>query len=229
LNSKLWKNETFQTVLVIAAIMVVVFGFWFGSQLVLNTKIPPALAVVSGSMCIPYDGACDGWSHPFDRTLHVGDIVIIQGINPDDLNANYPNSDIIVFQRPDMSADNPNGKIVHRIVSEIEVNGTLYFYTKGDGNPRYVWPNTPQPTDYWAPDPTDPSSTYEGAVSQDYVYGKVIMRVPWLGWVSILMHDWGGNSAYGLVPIVAVLIILLIVVELAVPLLKKHKQQPTLL
>jgi len=50
---KLWKNEYFQTAVVVALIVAVIFGFWFGSQLVLNTKIPPALAVISGSMCIP--------------------------------------------------------------------------------------------------------------------------------------------------------------------------------
>ena len=95
------KNETVQTIVVISLILLVVFGFWYGSQLILNTKIPPALAVVSGSMCIPYDGACDGWTHPFTKTLHIGDIIIIQGVNPKDLNTNYPNSDTIVFHRPD--------------------------------------------------------------------------------------------------------------------------------
>jgi len=100
LNRKILKNETVQTVIVVILIATVVFGVWYGSQLVLNTDIPPALAVVSGSMCIPYHGACDGWTHPFDRRLHVGDIIIIQGVNPQELNTDYPNSDIIVFHNP---------------------------------------------------------------------------------------------------------------------------------
>lgn len=74
---KLRKNQYFQAVSVILLIVAVVLGFWFGSQIILNTKITPALAVVSGSMCIPYDGVCDGWTHPFDRTLHIGDLIII--------------------------------------------------------------------------------------------------------------------------------------------------------
>jgi hypothetical protein len=214
---RMWKNEYFQTGITILIIVIAVFGFWFGLRIALNTTIFPALAVTSGSMCIPYDGACNGWSHPFARTFHTGDMVIIQGINTNNLNANYPNSDIIVFQRPDLPASNPEGKIVHRIVSEVQVNGKLYFYTKGDGNGAPdVWPNpATSAVDYWQPSPTDSSSTYNGAVSQDYVYGKVVMRVPWIGWVSILAQQ------YSLLPIIVVIIIVLIVVEFIWPIVKK--------
>jgi hypothetical protein len=206
-------------------IIIVIFGLWYGSQAVLNTKIPPVLAVISGSMCIPYDGACDGWTHPFDRTLHVGDLIIIQGVDPKTLNTDYPyNSDIIVFHRPDLPADDPNSKIVHRIVSTAEVNGILYFYTKGDGNPVYNWPNTPEPTDYWRPSSTDPSSTYEGAISQDYVYGKVIMRIPWIGWVAVKMSDLVAGNNSLIFPLIVVLIILIIIIEFVAPLLKSRKR-----
>jgi hypothetical protein len=72
-------------------------------------------------MCVSYGGTCDSWrslNHPFAQTLHKGDIIIIQAVNPADLNANYPNSDIIVYK-------NPNGvtPIVHRIVEKQEING----------------------------------------------------------------------------------------------------------
>ena len=115
---KLWKNEYVQTAIAIGLIALVVFGFWFCLQVALNTPYP-ALAVVSGSMCIPYDGACDDWlsvTHPFERTLHKGDLIIIQGVNPRKFNVNYPNSDIIVFQDPWKPMD-PDAKIVHRIVA----------------------------------------------------------------------------------------------------------------
>ncbi|MBT0159999.1 S26 family signal peptidase [Candidatus Bathyarchaeota archaeon A05DMB-2] len=198
----LWKNEYFQTSVVIGLIVLMVFGFWYGSQLVLNTPYP-ALAVVTGSMCIPYDGACDGWTHPFTRTLHVGDLIVVQGVNPADLNANYPNSDIIVFHRP----GNPDELIVHRIAAEEVVNGTIYFYTKGDGNPVDKWPNPIQPSEY------DPW----GRVSQDQVVGKVVMRIPWLGQVVLFMRNSLG------LPIAIALIILLVFVEFIVPLLKGKK------
>jgi signal peptidase I len=201
-TKRLWKNEYFQTAVVIGLIVIVVFGFWYGSQLVLNTPYP-ALAVVTGSMCIPYDGACDGWTHPFTRTLHVGDLIVVQGVNPADLNPNYPNSDIIVFHRP----GNPDELIVHRIAAEEVINGTIYFYTKGDGNPTDKWPNPISPSEY------DPW----GAVSQDQVVGKVVMRIPWLGQVVLFMRNSLG------LPIVIALIILLVIVEFIAPLMKGKK------
>jgi hypothetical protein len=215
---KLWKSDYVQTIIVVGLIVVIVFGFWYGSQLILNTKIPPALAVVSGSMCIPYDGACDGWTHPFTKTLHIGDIIIIQGINPKDLNTNYPNSDTIVFTSP----QDPNELIVHRIIGKTEVNGVIYFETKGDGNGN-KWPQTPQ----YGLDPWDYNSP--PGVPQDLVVGKVIMRVPWIGWVAIFMQ-WVQQqlnlSGFNIgIPIIVILIILLIIFEFVIPILKRNKKQ----
>jgi len=202
---KLWKNEYVQTAVVIGLIALAVFGFWFGSQVVLNTPYP-ALAVVTGSMCIPYDGACDGWFHPFARTLHVGDLIIVQGVNPADLSADYPNSDIIVFHKP----GDPEELIVHRIVAKEERDGALYFYTKGDGNGVNKWPITPPNSEY------DPWNDRQG-VPEDLVVGKVIMRIPWLGHVVLFMRNSIG------LPIVIALIIILVIVEFIVPLLRGKK------
>jgi hypothetical protein len=218
---KLWKKESTQTLIVLALIFLIVFGFWYGSQIALNTNIPPALAVVSGSMCIPYYTECDGWAHPFSRTLHVGDIIIIQGVNSQDLNANYPDSDIIVFHRP----GNPDELIVHRIVAKQEISGKWYFFTKGDGNsPPDVWPTVPDSIEYdkWF---TDNASIPQGAVSQDLIVGKVVMRIPWIGQIAIFMHETLGvnNSLVG-IPIIVILIILLIIIEYAAPMLKKKNQ-----
>jgi signal peptidase I len=198
---KLWKNEYFQTAVVIGLIALAVFGFWYGSQAVLNTPYPLS-AVESGSMCIPYGAACDGWSHPFDRTLHIGDIIVVQGVNPKDLNANYPDSDIIVFHEP----NNPAELIVHRIISEQEINGTLYFRTKGDGNGN-DWPATPEyGMDQW--------SGYSNGVPQDLVVGKVIMRIPWVGHLALFMRTSIG------IPIVIALILIIVIIEFVLPLFR---------
>ena len=199
---KLWKNEYFQTAVVIGLIVLVIFGFWYGSQVVLNTPYP-ALAVVSGSMCVPYGSRCDGRFHPFARTLHIGDLIIVQGVNPADLSADYPNSDIIVFHKPNDSED----LIVHRIVAKEERNGTLYFYTKGDGNGVNKWPSTPSSSDY------DPWNDRQG-VPENLVVGKVVMRIPWLGHIVLFMRNSIG------LPIVIALIIILVIVEFIVPLLR---------
>jgi len=199
---KLWQNEYVQTAVVIGLIALAVLGFWYGSQAMLNTPYP-ALAVVSGSMCIPYNGACDGWTHPFERTLHIGDLIIVQGVDPQELNADYPDSDIIVFHKP----SNPDELIVHRIVAKEERDGILYFYTKGDGNGVNKWPSTPQESEY------DPWNNHLG-VPEDLVVGKAVMRIPWLGHVVLFMRNSIGF------PIVVALIIIIVIIEFIVPLLR---------
>ena len=204
---RLWKNGNFQTMLSIILIILIVAGVWFGTQAVLDTPYP-VLAVTSGSMCVPYDSLCTGWDHPFALTLHTGDLIIVQGVNPADLNANYPYSDIILYHNP----RDPEELIVHRIVKEENRNGVLYFSTEGDGNGVTQWPNPPDQIDPWCP------------FSQDLIVGKVVMRIPWLGHVVLFMR-----SQYG-VPTVVLLAILLILLEFVIPLLRRNKpaqlQQP---
>jgi signal peptidase len=156
-------------------------------------------------MCIPYNGACNGWNHPFAGTLHVGDLLVLQGVSPRDLKADYPNSDIIVFHEP----GDPNDLIVHRIVSVEEVDGKLIFRTKGDGNSLTKYPNTPQTAEY------DP-----WPIPQDQVVGKVILRIPWLGHVVLFMR-----TPSGLV-LVAVLVVMLLVIEFIVPIFRKKQTEP---
>ena len=198
---KLWKNEYFQTAAIIGLIVLIVLGFWFSVQTLLNTTYP-ALAVITGSMCVPQGAQCDGQTHPFARTLHIGDLIIIQGVNPTELNVDYPSSDIIVFRKP----TDTDELIVHRIAAkEVDENGTMYFYTKGDGNPSNRWPNVIQPSEYdsW------------GRVSEDFVVGKVIMRIPWVGHIILFMHNSVG------LPIILTLMAILLFIEFVLPLLRK--------
>jgi signal peptidase I len=205
---KLWKNEYFKTALTIGLIIAVIAGFYVGVALALGTTVPIRV-VESGSMCVPYDGACDGWlslDHPFAQTLHKGDIIIIQAVDPADLKANYPNSDIIVYK-------NPNGvtPIVHRIVEKQEINGTLYFKTKGDGNSPIKYPEV---SNYYDNIPDS------RGVPQNLIEGKVILRIPWFGWVTLLMR---GNS--WALPLVIALIFSLVVIEFVLPLIKEKRKR----
>ena len=214
---KIWKNEYFKTAIAIVLIVAIVLGFFFGLQLALNTSTP-LRTVESGSMYIPYENA-NLWTsltRPFDRTFNIGDIIIIQGVDPKTLNTNYPNSDIIVFHNPLYPSSVP---IVHRIYKTEVVNGTKYFITKGDGNGN-SWPQTPtsglDPWDYNNPP----------GVPQNLVMGKVVMRVPWFGWIALAMQQ----SQWGL-PVIIGLILLLVVLEFVIPILrekKKPEQQKTL-
>ncbi|MGF3522980.1 MAG: hypothetical protein ACQXXJ_07780, partial [Candidatus Bathyarchaeia archaeon] len=100
----LLKNEYFQTAVLISVILLIVVGFFIA-------EIAGLIRVVTTpSMAIGYSGPGYEWTHPFDRTIQVGDIIVIQSVNPAELNANYPNSDIIVYNV--YSSDVP---IVHRI------------------------------------------------------------------------------------------------------------------
>jgi len=205
---KLSKSNYFKTIVTIALIVTITAGFFLGMQLSLGTSAPLRV-VESGSMCVPYDGACEGWlslDHPFAQTLHKGDIIIIQAVNPADLNANYPNSDIIVYR-------NPNGvtPIVHRIVEKQEINGTLYFKTKGDGNGPVTWPAIPNYYDN-IPDTK--------GVPQNLIEGKVILRIPWFGWITLFMR---GNS--WALPVVIGLMILLLIIEFIFPVIKEKRKK----
>jgi signal peptidase I len=197
---RLWKNEYIQTATIISIIVLIFFGLWYGSTLALNNP-NPIVVVPTGSMCIPYDGACQDYL--FD---HVGDLLILQGVNTRDLNITYPNSDIIVFHEP----GNPDELIVHRIVSAEEINGILYFRTKGDGNGN-KWPGTPTPVDPFIDNGVP-------GVSESKVVGKVIMRIPWLGNIVLFMRTPTGLAT------VAALIALLLIVEFVIPVLRKKRE-----
>ncbi len=214
------RNSYAKMIIPIVLIVSLVLGFFFGLGFVLNTDTPVRV-VESSSMSIPYnwvsgppysiDYVILTFLHPFDRTLNVGDLIIIQGVDPKTLNTNYPNSDIIVYKKPTDPTATP---IVHRIVTSYEVNGTLYFQTKGDGNPYEIWPNAVPPADYdsnriWG---------YNGqGVPADLVEGKVILRIPYFGWITLILKEypWG-------VPMIVAFILLLLAIEFIIPEVKRR-------
>jgi signal peptidase len=192
--TQLWKNEYFRTAIMILVIVGVVFGFWYGTRWVLNTD-NPMLAVASGSMSLPKGTVDDGWSHPFDPTLRIGDLIIVQGVKPEDVyaapfNASGRSGDILVFRAIDSDE-----LIVHRAVGETVVNGTVVnFTTEGDNNP--------------GPGPSSPTPV-------ENVVGKVVMRIPWVGHLALFMQSSDATV------LIAILIIVLILVEFALPARKR--------
>jgi len=126
---------------------------------------------------------CDGWTHPFERTLHVGDLIIVQGVNVSDVHAApYPDGDVIVFQQ--LYGDE---LIVHRAIERRVENGNIYFVTKGDGNS--------------GPDQPIPAS---------HVIGKVILRIPWIGHLALIMRNTTG--VYLIIALIAILIVIELVI-----------------
>jgi len=175
---RLWKNEYIQTAIMIVLVIVIVIGFWYGSRAILNTDYP-MLAVASGSMCLLPGPTCDGWSHPFERTLHVGDLIVVEGINVSDIKAApYPDGDIIVFHQ--LYGDE---LIVHRAIEKRTQDGIISFVTKGDGN---TGPDQPIPA--------------------AQVIGKVILRIPWVGHLALFMRNSSG--VYLIITLIIILVII---------------------
>jgi hypothetical protein len=87
--------------------------------------------------------------------------------------------------------------------------GTLYFKTKGDGNGPLTWPAVPSYYDN-IPDTK--------GVPQNLIEGKVILRIPWFGWITLLMR---GNS--WTLPVVIVLVVLLLIIEFILPVIKEKR------
>jgi signal peptidase I len=205
------RKEYIKSIAAIAIIVIVVLGFFFGLGFALNVDVPIRV-VESGSMCVPYDGACDGWSHTFAPTLHVGDIIIIQGVKAEDIKTDYPNSDIIVYLNPTNPTATP---IVHRVVAKYQINGTWYFQTKGDGN------GTPYPTAVSTGEYDSNSIWHTGqGVPENLILGKVVMRVPWFGHITLFLR----NNNWGL-PVIIGLILILLVLEFVYPVIKSMKNK----
>ena len=163
---KLWKNEYFQTALTVALILIIVFGLYYGAQAALGTEYP-ALAVASGSM-LP--------------TLNIGDLIIVQKIEPAKIKADPEGltGDILVYKRG-------NELIVHRAVNiRPGQNGIYMITTRGD--------NT------FTNDPEWPSTQ---------LVGKVIARIPAIGNLPLLLHS-ESNMYILFLTLIIILIILML-------------------
>ncbi len=113
-QEKSWKREFVEDAIVIAVVLMVVWGTGIGLQFYLQTPTP-LLAVESGSM---------------EPVFYRGDLVIVRAVDPTTLVV----GDIVIYN----SSSIPEGgdvPIVHRIIEIQEVGGELLFRTKGDNNP----------------------------------------------------------------------------------------------
>jgi signal peptidase len=167
---KLWKNEYFQAALTIALIFVIVFGFYFSAQIILGTEYP-ALAVASGSM-LP--------------TLNIGDLIIVQKVDPAQIKADKFTGDVLVFRDP----RNPTELIVHRAVDITEYEAGHYLITTlGD--------NMSGEKDQFSP------------WDSSMLIGKVVARIPYLGNLPLLFHS-ERNMYIFILAILAILAILML-------------------
>jgi len=146
---KLWKNDYFQTAITIALIFLIVLGIYYGAQTALGTPYP-ALAVASDSMF---------------PTLNIGDLIIVQKVDPAQINAD-PNGltgDILVYRKITYYGEE---LVVHRAVKIESRSDGIYITTRSD---KYGTNDAPWPS--------------------SQLVGKVIARIPFIGHLPLLFHS----------------------------------------
>jgi signal peptidase I len=144
-----------------------------------------------------------------EPTLLRGDLIVVQGgLDFSELTVGYMTAavpgEIIVYRVPPQYGYMSNDPIVHRAVEKFynPNDSRWYFTTKGDANSQ---------VDFWSP------------ISQDYIIGRVVGKVPWLGNLSLLMRE---HPFEGFL-LIAILIIISIFVDFGFPKKKKNSQIKT--
>ncbi|MBW3003430.1 signal peptidase I [Candidatus Woesearchaeota archaeon] len=181
----IWEEDSVWSwvVNIILAFVIIKFLVYPGLGLALGTQ-HPIVAVVSGSM--EHDGSFDEWwaspamcdnlrcsqedwysnagiskdefrEFHFRNGFNIGDIIVLRGKEPKDLNV----GDVLVF---DINKPVP---IIHRTVDIWQENEDYYFATKGDHNADTI------------------DQITEDRINEKQIIGKAWFRIPWLGYVKI--------------------------------------------
>jgi signal peptidase len=135
-------------------------------------------------------------------TLNIGDLIVVQGVS--DVSALYaapkPDGTIIVFRSPRLDGE----LIVHRAVYKELHDGLWYIRTQGDANSG---------EDRWFG-----TDTWDGMISQTRLIGKVVGKVPWIGYIPLYIRTPEGI-------ILIIILILLIVIAEYIPVLSKKRPE----
>ncbi len=180
-------NRKLVQIFITGILVVSIFaGFWFGTQLILNAD-PPISYVSTNYMNINSGQLFDWDINLFGMSLSIGDLIFIEGVKPGDVDSEYPNSDVIVFRNP----DSPKEHIALRVVAKEKIDGKWYFFVKGDGFGAPKWPAEVSIEKYieWSSQNAD---SLAGAVCEDLVAGRVVLRVPLAGFLAVYVHEWFG-------------------------------------
>lgn len=99
---------------------------------------------------------------PFNDGFRKGDVIILWRAHRNNLRV----GDILIFKgvRPQ--------PIIHRVVKVWNENGDYYYQTKGDHNSKNI-----------------EGELGEEKISEDRIFGKGILCIPYLGWMKILFVD----------------------------------------
>ena len=126
-------------------------------------------------------------SPSMEPQIHTGDLLFVMGRDPENIKNGTvadKDGDIIVFDAYGLWSSAPVEPIVHRVIDKYQVGDTWYFRTKGDANS--------------VPDPSP--------VPEHRVIGVVVGGIPYIGWVKIILTEYGL-----LIPLLVVISALLII------------------
>jgi len=128
-----------------------------------------------------------------EPNLYQGDLVIIIDKEPANIQAGYPNGDIVVIKSPEYHTDQgaepdfwgiPNNtRIIHRVIDKRLINSTWYFLTKGDNNVvidgsiRAI----SKSENYSIFEYNESNGIY---IPQDAILGVVIFKIPFIGYLQ---------------------------------------------
>jgi len=133
-------------------------AFWFGLKIVLRAEVP-LLSVDSTGM---------------RPALNFGDLVMVQGVlNVSEINAlSTSDGDIVVFFKP----SEPDVIIMRRAINITFQDNAWYIRTKADENKDPDrWPSGQNAGDTWG----------DGLFHEKFLVGKVVGRIPCLGYIPI--------------------------------------------
>ena len=119
-------------------------------------------------------------SGSMEPNIHKGDLLFLKGENPEKIEI----GDVIVYDARDLWEGAPEDPIVHRVIHIDEKDGELFFITKGDAN----------------------ENKDEEPVPEDHVLGVVVGRIPYIGWIKIILTDYGL-----IIPVIIILSVPLVV------------------
>jgi signal peptidase len=125
-------------------------------------------------------------SGSMEPKLHRGDLLFLKGKDAEDIKNGTiegKEGDIIVFDARGLWIGAPSDPIVHRVVDKNYDNG-WFFLTKGDAN-------------------TSPDAEW---VPETRILGVVVGRIPYIGWVKIILTDSGL-----LIPLLVIVSLLLVI------------------
>lgn len=113
---------------------------------------------------------------PLKNGFARGDVIVLVGAEPEDIEV----GDVIVYEvNRNPAITNINFPIIHRVVGIEDINGSLYYSTKGDGNRDHIvelCPNEP--------------CLIETQIPAETLVGKAVARIPLLGHVKLLAVDF---------------------------------------